>query len=80
MDEIQRAKQQFEGLNSDRVRSCLKENAFLEKENNDLKQKAIDQKTKFNEKEKEIHVLKEQLAKLENDKTKLMKEIDFLQR
>lgn len=80
MDEIQRAKQQFVGLNSDRVRSCLKENAFLQKENNELKQKAMDQKTKLNEKEKEHQVLKAQLVKMEDGKTKLLKEIDFLQR
>ena len=80
LDEIQRAKQQFVGLNSDRVKSCLKENAFLQKENNELKQKTIDQKTQLNRQEEENQVLKAQLVKMEDGKTKLLKEIDFLQR
>ncbi|XP_028396185.1 early endosome antigen 1-like [Dendronephthya gigantea] len=81
LDEVFRAKQQFTEFNSDRVKNCLKENASLQKENKDLKEKANALEVKLHEEQQRANeVSKEKLLKIEGEKQELLKEVHFLQK
>lgn len=75
LDDIRRVKQQFLESNSERVRNCMKENALLQKENNDLKNNLMELETKLGEQQKENNVLKEQVAKQQDEKQTLLNEV-----
>lgn len=53
----------------------MKENALLQKENNDLKNNLMELETKLGEQQKENNVLKEQVAKQQDEKQTLLNEV-----